>query len=50
MSLSAIISMIICVGGIMGGFIYFLGQAMKHEKEKDKDKDKVNESESDNPL
>lgn len=32
MSITAIITMIICLGGIAGGFIYFLLMAIKKEK------------------
>lgn len=34
MSTAAIITMIICLGGIMGGFVYFLFRAIKLEKGK----------------
>jgi len=32
MSITAIITMIICLGSIIGGFIYFLAMAIKKEK------------------
>lgn len=35
MSLASVVSMLLIVGTIVGGFIYFLTVAMKKEKEKD---------------
>ncbi len=32
MNLAGIISMIICLGLVLGGFLYFLRKAIKHEK------------------
>lgn len=37
MSTSAIISMILIVGAVVGGFIYFLSLAMKHEARRKKE-------------
>ncbi|ELR70256.1 hypothetical protein C900_03941 [Fulvivirga imtechensis AK7] len=37
MSTAAIISMILIVGTVVGGFIYFLGLAMKRESSRKKE-------------
>lgn len=39
MSTTAIFTMIVCLGGVIGGFIYFLSRAIKLEKDKEKIED-----------
>jgi len=44
MSISAIIMMIICLGGIIGGFIFFLSKAIKLDaKNKEKENPEIEE-------